>query len=314
MGEASFAAGGLVEIRLLGPVQLREDAGELDAGPLQQRAVLAALAVDVGRPVMVATLVDRVWDQEPPAGARAALYSYISRLRRLMRADQPGAPSHGDPVAGGARIRLVGRGSGYQLEVDPQMVDLHRFRRLLAAARGVGSDDAERAKLLGQALGLWSGPPMAEIPGQWAAQTRTGWQQERLDAAVQWADAELRLGRGSELIGPVRSLLVDHPLSEPLVVVLIRALVAAGREAEALDYYATTRARLGDELGVEPGHRLRAVHQALLRGELDPPPMPDLPARTTRAKAASTSTAEPAASRPGVGDQVIPPAERVPIT
>jgi tetratricopeptide (TPR) repeat protein/DNA-binding SARP family transcriptional activator len=247
-------------------VQVRLGAAAIDAGPVRQRAVLAALAVDAGRPVMVATLVDRVWDETPPEGARAALYSYLSRLRRLLLAERPA-------------VQLVGRGSGYLLDVDPQVVDLHRFRRLVATARDVGSDDDQRAKLLGEALRLWAGPPMADLPGQWAAQSRTGWQQERLDVAVQWAKAELRLGRGGELIGPVRGLLDEHPLSEPLAEVLIRALVADGRDAEALEYYAAARARLGEELGVEPGPALRAVHQALLRGELDRPPMHDVPAR-----------------------------------
>jgi DNA-binding SARP family transcriptional activator len=291
-----------MEIRLLGPVQVRANAGEIEAGPLQQRAVLAALAVDAGRPVMVATLVDRVWDQDPPAGARAALYSYISRLRRLMRVGHPGARGHADPVAGSASIRLVGRESGYQLDVDPQAVDLYRFRQLVAAARDVGADDAKRANLLGQALQLWSGTPMAELPGQWAAQTRTGWQQERLDVAVQWANGELRLSRGGELIGPVRRLLREHPLSEPLVEVLIRALVAAGRDAEALEYYAATRARLGDELGVEPSPQLRVVHQALLRGELHRPPAPEVPLRTATS-AESVATSEPTASGLGVPAQ-----------
>jgi tetratricopeptide (TPR) repeat protein len=207
-----------------------------------------------------------VWDETPPDGARAALYSYLSRLRRLLLAERPA-------------IQLVGRGSGYLLDVDPQVVDLHRFRRLVAAARDVGADDDERVKSLGEALRLWAGPPLADLPGAWAAQMRTGWQQERLDVAVQWAKAELRLGRGGELFGPVRGLLHEHPLSEPLVEVLIRALVAAGRDAEALECYAAARTRLGEELGVEPGPQLRAVHQALLRGELDRPPMPEVPAR-----------------------------------
>jgi DNA-binding SARP family transcriptional activator/tetratricopeptide (TPR) repeat protein len=295
-----LAAGGLVEIRLLGPVQVRTGAGEVDAGPLQQRAVLAALAVDAGRPVMVSTLVERVWDQEPPAGARSALYSYISRLRRLLAEDHP--PGRGADASGGVlpAIRLVGRGSGYLLDVDPQVTDLHRFRQLVAAARATDRDDVRRAELLDQALRLWSGPPLADLPGPWAARMRTGWQQERLDVTVQWAHTRLRLGCGGEVIGPVRSLLEEHPLSEPLAEVLIRALVAAGRDAEALEYYAATRARLGEELGVEPGPALRAVHQALLRGELDRAPLSEVSAETATSQAVSVPRSEPAALKPGV--------------
>jgi DNA-binding SARP family transcriptional activator/Flp pilus assembly protein TadD len=275
-----------MDIRLLGPVQLRAHGRALDAGPPRQRRLLAALAVDAGRPVPAATLVDRVWDKTPPAGALSALYSHISRLRRLLEDDEQGA-GHGaepggeseprDATAGEPAIGLVRRPAGYVLEVDRERVDLHRFRHLVAAARNAGADDAQRAGLLSDALRLWSGPPLADLPGEWAARMRVAWQQERLDAAVQWADTELRLGRGREVIGPVRRLLDDHPLAEPLVEMLMLALVAAGRDAEALDAYAGMRARLAEELGVEPGPRLRAVHQALLRGELDRSAVPDKP-------------------------------------
>jgi DNA-binding SARP family transcriptional activator/Tfp pilus assembly protein PilF len=267
-----------MDIRLLGPMQLRLRDRVVDAGPPQQRKLLAALAVDAGRPVAAAVLVDRVWDKAPPSGAHAALYSHISRLRRLLHTgDEGGGDRPGTGAADQPPVRLVRRAAGYVLELDPQQVDLHRFRHLAATARQAESTDTERANLLDEALRLWSGPPLADLPGEWAARMRTGWQQERLDAAVQWADACLRLGRSEQMIGPVRQLLDDYPLAEPLVEILMRALAAAGRDAEALDCYAAMRARLADELGVEPGPQLRAVHQALLRGELDRPASPAAP-------------------------------------
>ncbi|HEU5107262.1 MAG TPA: BTAD domain-containing putative transcriptional regulator, partial [Micromonosporaceae bacterium] len=262
---------------MLGPVQLRVGERVVDAGPPRQRRLLAALAVDAGRPVPTATLVDRVWDSAPPPGALSALYSHVSRLRRLLEDEAAATP-------GEQPIGLVRRPSGYVLEADPRQVDVHRFRALVVTARS--AEHAARAKLLGEALRLYAGPPLADLTGEWAERTRAAWQQERLDAAVQWADAELRRGRGSEVIGPVRRLLEDFPLAEPLAEVLVRALAAAGRDAEALDAYAATRTRLAEELGVEPGARLRAVHQALLRGELDSPvpersstPAPVVPAQ-----------------------------------
>ena len=247
-----------MEFRLLGPVEVLAGVRRLETGPPQQRAVLAALVVDAGRPVTLQTLVDRVWGEAPPAGARAALYAHLARLRRTL--EQPGA--------GDEAVALVRRAGGYVLEVDPDRVDVHRFRRLTVAAQDQRRSEVERASLLGEALDLWRGAPLADVPGQWAARLRDSWGQRRLDAVVAWAEGELRLGRQQEVVGPVRELLAEYPLAEALVATLIRALVATGRRAEALHYYATTRARLIDELGAEPGPELRAVHEAVLRGEL----------------------------------------------
>ncbi|HSV66182.1 MAG TPA: BTAD domain-containing putative transcriptional regulator [Mycobacteriales bacterium] len=231
----------------------------LDAGPPQQRVVLAALLIDAGRPVMSNTLIDRVWDGTPPAAARQALYAHIARIRRILDHAAPG--DSGPPVA------LVRRSSGYLLQVAPEQVDLHRFTALATAAHDPRRADADRARVLRQALDLWRGTALADLSGDWAARARDHLHHQRLDVAVAWAHAELQLGHHQQVIDPIRGLLADYPLSEPLVAVLIRALAAAGRDAEALRVYATTRARFIDELGTEPGPDLRATHQAVLRGE-----------------------------------------------
>jgi DNA-binding SARP family transcriptional activator/tetratricopeptide (TPR) repeat protein len=251
-----------MEIRLLGPVEVwADDRRVADLGTPQQRAVLAALAVDTGRPVMLQTLIDRVWDQAPPVGTRPALYAHLSRLRKTL------AHAGAVPEQSIGPVRQAG---GYVLTVDPDQVDLHRFRRLAAAASDPVRPDGERAQLLREALGLWRGPPLADLSGEWSTRMREDWTQQRLDAVVAWAWAELRLGRHDEVIGPVRNMLAEHPLTEPLTVILMRALVMAGRDAEALDRYSNTRARLIDELGAEPGPELRAVHTAILRDDLQP--------------------------------------------
>jgi DNA-binding SARP family transcriptional activator len=274
----------LVELRLLGPVEIRAAGGWLDLGPPQQRAVLAALAVDAGRPVMLRTLIDRVWDDAPPIGAKPALYAHITRIRQALEA----AEAAGDqPPA-----RLVRRAGGYLLEIEPDQVDLRRFRRLVAAARDPHRADPERVELLREALELWRGVPLADLPGEWAARMRDSWQKQRLDAVVDWAQAELRLGRPDEVIGTVRDLAADHPRAEPLIGVLMRAFVAAGRDAEALDTYTAARSRLVQELGVEPGADLRAIHTAVLRGDLGG----GEPARPP-----ATGGPAPAAARPPVG-------------
>jgi DNA-binding SARP family transcriptional activator len=255
---ARVAGGGLADIRLLGPVEVWADDRRVgDLGTPQQRAVLAALAVDAGRPVMLQTLIDRVWDQAPPAGTMPALYAHLSRLRKTL--------NHTGGLPRGS-IGPVRRAGGYTLEVNPDQVDLHRFRKLTVAARDPDRSDEEQAGLLRTALDLWGGPPLADLSGEWAARMREDWAQQQLDTVVAWARVELRRGRHEEVIAPVRKMLAEHPLTEPLTAILMRALIAAGRCAEALDRYSTTRARLIHELGAEPGPDLRALHTAILRG------------------------------------------------
>ncbi|WP_020641858.1 AfsR/SARP family transcriptional regulator [Amycolatopsis balhimycina] len=270
-----------MEIRLLGVVEVWDRGRRLpDLGTPQQRAVLAALAVDAGRPVMLQTLIDRIWDQAAPVAARPALYAHISRLRKTL--------NQAETVPQAGPVRQAG---GYALDIDPDSVDLHRFHRLTTAARHSELLVAEQVRLLNEALGLWRGLPLADLPGEWAARMREDWNQQRLDGTVAWARAELRLGHYDEVIGPVRELLSEHPLTEPLTAILMRALVAAGRDSEALDRYSLTRSRLGDELGSDPGPELRALHAAILRGE----PL---------SSAKSTLIPEPAPMRPPVPRQL----------
>jgi len=246
-----------VEFRLLGPVEVWAAGGCLEMGPPQQRAVLAALAVDAGRPVFRGTLIDRIWSGRAPEGAASALYAHVNRIRRVLAAG----------AAGEEPVRLARRSGGYRLEVDPEDVDLHRFRQLALAARDRQRPDDERARLLREALDLWRGEPLADLPGEWPARMRHSWEEERLDAAVAWAQAELRMGRPDEVIGPVRELVAGQPLKERPIGVLIQALAAAGRGAEALECYAIARSRLREALGAEPGRELQSVHLAILKGE-----------------------------------------------
>src|SRR5690606_18542623 len=135
----------------------------------------------------------------------------------------------------------------------PDQVDWHRFRRLVGEARAPTLDEPSRADLLRQALGLWHGPPLADLTGEWVDRLRDGWQQQYLDAVVAWARIALRLGEHQPVIERVRDLAADHPLVEPLVAVLMRALHAAGRTSEALDCYASCRRHLAERLGTDPG-------------------------------------------------------------
>jgi DNA-binding SARP family transcriptional activator/tetratricopeptide (TPR) repeat protein len=256
-----------MEVRLLGEVQLLAAGRQLDTGTPRQQAVFAALAVDPGRPVPIETLVDRVWGDDPPAEARNVLYSHISRIRRLLKQVA---------VLGDGAGRLDRRHAGYVLDLDPDQVDLHRFERLTDQGRDPARPEADRAALLSRALGLWRGPPLAALTGDWAAGVRQTWHRRRLDAAVGWARAELRLGHADAVVAAVPPLIAEYPLAEPLEALLMEALHRAGRDAEAMDRYAEVRTRLAEELGTDPGPQLRALHESILRGEARTPP----PART----------------------------------
>jgi DNA-binding SARP family transcriptional activator/tetratricopeptide (TPR) repeat protein len=262
-----------MEFRLFGEVELLAADQPVDLGTPRQRAVLAALLLDAGRPVAIETLVDRVWDDSPPAEARNVLYSHVSRIRQLLR--QAAART-------GERAVLVERRhTGYVVDVDPDLVDLHRFQRLVDQGRDPRRVDADRAVSLAEALSLWRSNPLAGIEGRWAAQVRSHWRQLRLDAVLLWAELEIQVGRPATVIATLPNLIADYPLVEPLEDLLMRALHAAGRDAEALDRYTAVRRRLASELGTDPGPELRALHQAILRSEL-PPPRPDRSAGQTR--------------------------------
>ena len=275
-----------MEFRLLGEVQVSAAGRILDVGTPRQQAVLAALAVDPGRPVSIETLIDRVWGDEPPTEARNVLYSHVSRIRQLLKQ----AAGLGD----GTAVRLERRHAGYVLTIDPDLVDLHRFGRLADQGRDPSRTSAERASALAEALGLWRGTPVAALSGEWAASVRQSWHRRRLDAAVRWARAELRLGHAEVVISTLPDLITEYPLAEPLECLLLEGLHAAGRDAEAIDRYATVRERLAEALGADPGPELRAVYEAILRGELLSAPRPG------HAAAAAASVVAPAQLPPDV--------------
>ncbi|MFI8228357.1 AfsR/SARP family transcriptional regulator [Streptomyces sp. NPDC085900] len=247
--------GAVLRLCLSGPVEVLVREAPVDLGPPQRRAVLAALAVDAGRPVPVDVLIDRIWGTEPPDGARRALYAHVARIRRLAeRLDDDGE----------GRLPVLRRAGGYQLDLDPDRVDLHRFHRLAALARDEALPDRTRAARLREALELWRGEPFAGLPGTWPARMRETWRRRRVDAAVRLADLETRSGDPSSVLGQLTDLLGEYPLTEPLAEALMRSLHAAGDSGEALRCYAQTRRRLVEELGTEPGRRLRELHREIL--------------------------------------------------
>jgi DNA-binding SARP family transcriptional activator/Tfp pilus assembly protein PilF len=242
--------------QILGAVRAHGSDGELDLGPPQQRCLLALLLLQAGRPAHVERLIDLLWGEDPPPGARTTVQVYVSKLRKLLS----GRPGVDLVTASGPR---------YELNVDPEQVDIHRFRRLVAKA-GSAETDESASTLLRQALELWSGPALDDVaPAHLRTSLCAGLAEERLAAWEQRIDADLRLGRYALLVPELTELVRQHPLRERLTAQLMTALYAGGRRADALSQYQQLRHRLGEELGVDPTPQLDELHQSLLRDDLE---------------------------------------------
>ncbi|GAA1864068.1 BTAD domain-containing putative transcriptional regulator [Asanoa iriomotensis] len=242
-----------MQVAMLGSFEVRTNDGiPADVSGARLRALLIALALEPGRPVSKAALVDWIWGENPPADAANALQRLASRLRKAL---PPGA--------------VEGQTGGYRLTIDPDDVDALRFERLIAKARQ--EDTRARASLLRDALSLWRGAAMQDVEltdseAFDAAVTRL--EGLRLTAMEDRFEAEVTLGNGPDVLAELTDAVAAHPLREPLVAALIRALAAAGRDSDALMTYERSREALADALGVDPSPELAALHVALLRGEL----------------------------------------------
>ena len=237
----------------LDPFEVRTDDGVLaDVPGARLRGLLIALALEPGHAVPKATLVDWIWGERPPSDAANALQRLVSRLRKAL-----------------PEGLVEGQTDGYRLTVEPDAVDAVRFERLVGQARN--DEDPRRVRLLREALALWRGAAMQDVGLQDSAAfdaAVTRLEGLRLTAMEDRFDAEISLGHGAELVTELTDLVAAHPVRERLVAALMRALVAAGRDTEALLVYQRTREALADALGVDPSPELSALHVALLRGEL----------------------------------------------
>lgn len=261
-----------IDFRLLGQLEALRNGAALPLGGPQQRALLAMLLVDAGRPVSADRLIEELWPGEPPSGAPTTLRSYVSRLRTALGKDVP--------------IRAVAH--GYVLEVAPETVDARRFERLLeeghdALARGAVTRAVDR---LGGALELWRGRALEGVGGNGALRLEAERLEDlRLRALELRIEAELQLGHASELVEELQQLVREHPFRERLWRHLMLALYRAGRQADALAAYRRARELLDEELGLEPSEELRQLEAAILRHEVAearPPEEPhNLPAPIT---------------------------------
>jgi DNA-binding SARP family transcriptional activator/pimeloyl-ACP methyl ester carboxylesterase len=247
-----------MEVRLLGPVEIDlGDGPPLVLGAAKERSLVASLALAGGAVVATDALIWSLWGEDPPAAARKTLQTYVWNLRQVLGSDRVVT----DPV-------------GYRLAVDPDEVDVHRFRELVRAG-----DEALRAgatadarSLLADALSLWRAEPftgVAQHTGLGAEAVRL--EQERLAALEARIAADLAAGLHGELVGELELLVHEHPFRERLWGHLMVALYRSGRQADALAAYQRVRRILLDELGLEPGGELRRLETAVLCHELPPP-------------------------------------------
>src|SRR4051812_16842591 len=209
---------------VLGSLEVRDDGTPVEIGGQRLRALLTLLLLDAGRTVPTDRLVAGVWEDRPPNGAGNALQSLVSRLRGTIDRDL-----------------VVGGPAGYRLVVSPDQVDLHRFVQLAADGRRAlaHGDAAAAARTLRDALVLWRGAPLADLPDREAEVARL--EGLRLDALEDRAEADLRLGRAAEVAAELTALVAAHPLRERLRLLLMRALYGSGRQVEALAAYESAK-------------------------------------------------------------------------
>ncbi|MEV4803916.1 BTAD domain-containing putative transcriptional regulator [Nonomuraea sp. NPDC049421] len=257
-----------MQFRVLGPLDIRTVAGEPVAiGGPRPRALLALLLLDAGRLVPLERLIDGQYGDHPPSGAANAVQAQVSRLRRNL----PGG-------------LIESHGSGYRLTVDREDVDVHRFDRLARDGRALlaAGRHAAAATVLREALDLWRGPAFADIAdAPFAAAQARRLDDLRLSAAEDLHEAELSLPGAAPPVTGLSDLLSANPLRERTRALLMRALHAAGRQAEALQVFDEGRRLLADELGADPSPELAALHLEILRGHQNPTSLIRPPAQLT---------------------------------
>ncbi|MEU7467672.1 BTAD domain-containing putative transcriptional regulator [Streptomyces sp. NPDC044984] len=280
------------EFKVLGPLEVLRDGRPVRIDAAKVRLLLAALLARANHVVTVETLVNRLWGEHPPGRARNTLQNYVLRLRRALDCPPGGAP-------------VLTRPHGYLIEAAPDDLDLHRFTALVRQGRTALEEGAavRAAPLLREALGLWRGDPLSDLPAHLLQGVVPALSEQRLDALELRIDADLALGRAADVLPELRGLVEEYPLRERFWAQRMLALFRCGRQGEALESYRTVTALLADELGVAPGAGLRQVHRWLLaaapnldgvRAEKAAPPSRDggLPVEMTTFVGRETQVAE----------------------
>ena len=279
-----------MEVRVLGPLEVRLQGSSVPLGARMERALLTILVLEAGRVVAADRLTDLLWDGEPPPKAAAALHTKVAHLRRALQPDR--TPRTDASV-------IVTAAPGYRLAREHLELDADRFEALVAEATGLlGRDDAAVVRLVDEALALWRGPAFGEFADEPFARAAA----ERLEtlrlAAVELrATATLQLGDTAGAVAALQPHVAAHPLREQARAQLARALYVAGRQAEALAVLGEGRRLLREELGLDPGPDLRRLEQQILDQDAGPATERTVPApRAQRLQPASQPAPRPRAT------------------
>ncbi|WP_030827966.1 AfsR/SARP family transcriptional regulator [Streptomyces hygroscopicus] len=248
-----------MDFSLLGPVTVTTGPPaapvELPLGPAKRRSVLAMLLLRPNATVSVEQLISSLWEDEPPAHARTVIQGHVSRLRAALA--EGGAEDHG--------VELTTHSSAYLLRIPEALIDTQRFDQLTAQA-SPESAPGEAVQLLNQALGLWRGPALTgTVASPPFAAAAHALEERRLSAVEALARAHEGLGEHEQAVRVLHPAAVANPLREGLIAALMLALYRSGRQSDAIAWFHRTRQLLDDDLGVDPGQRLTAAYQEILR-------------------------------------------------
>jgi DNA-binding SARP family transcriptional activator len=251
--------GNRIGFGVLGALQMTSDGAAVPLGTPKQRAVLAMLLMNRNRPVSTDALITAAWEQSPPPEARASLHSYISNLRKVI------ANAGADPKA-----TLVKAPPGYRLNAADTDCDIGRF--VVARAAGIQASAAgqfaQASEHLTTALSQWRGAVLEDLRDfEFVAAFATALTEDKVVTHIARAEAEIACGRGYAVISELESLVIQHPYREPLWAQLITAYYASERQSDALDAYQRLKTTLADDLGIDPGPTVRALHERILRQE-----------------------------------------------
>ena len=266
----------MLDVAILGTLEVRRDGQRVDLPGARQRALLVTLALQAPAVVAADHLIEVLWGAQPPKDPSNRLQWQVAGLRRMLGPDA-----------------IVTRAPGYALGTTRERIDACRFEQQLDDAHSLAATDPHRARrVLRDALRLWRGPPLVDLPDDpgFAAEARR-LDERRLVALEESLALALDVGDAGAAVADAESLVREHPYRERLHALRMRALYAAGRQAEALSAFQEAREVLDAELGIEPGPELRELERAILRQ--DPALAPD--ARGTDER----PTPRPATGAPG---------------
>jgi DNA-binding SARP family transcriptional activator len=252
------------EINVLGTLEVSFDGRSVVPTARKPCHLLAMLAMNVGKLVTSSSLREELWSNSAPRSAASTLQTYVLHLRKLMRDALPAENE------GLVREVLVTRNAGYMLQLDPEAVDAVRYARLSTAGRAASAagDHVKAERLLSEALALWQGPVLADVAtGPQLEFEATRLTERRLTDLTLRIDADLFLGRHHQVLGDLAALCARHPYMENFRAQFMLALYRSGRPSQALEVYHEMWTTIRDHLGVDPSHRLRELHQAILTGD-----------------------------------------------